>query len=124
MGVLTAAKARKMAAVPDAAEKLHLPSVDADVWVRPLTGLLITRIGYVASQNVDDQGAWVVFFPDILHDCIYEDKACKRRVYPTMADAEAACSSVSGMEAVIAMCVKAMELSNTGADAVDEIAGN
>jgi hypothetical protein len=124
MGVLTAAKARKLAAVPDAAEKLHLSELGDNVYVRPLTGLLVTRLGYATTQGDEDEGTWVAFFPEILHACVFEDKECERRVYPTMADAEAACDRVSNMTIVITMCSKAMELTNLTVAGLEEVEGN
>ena len=124
MGVLTAAKARKLAATPDAAEKLHLTDLGDDVYVRPLTGLLVTRLGYATTQGAEDEGSWVAFFPEIIHHCVFEDKECKRHVYPTMADAEAACDRISGMGSIITMCSKAMEMTNLTVAGLEEVEGN
>jgi len=124
MGVLTAEKARKLAAVPDTAEKLHLPDLGDDVFVRPLTGLLVTRLGLAATRGAEEQGTLVAFFPEIIRHCVFEDKDCQKHVYPTMADAEAACDKMAQMGSIIAMCSKAMEMTNLTVAGLEEVEGN
>ena len=121
--VLTAEKVRAMVKEPGKPEKFHVEQWNDDVYIKPLPGLIVTRLGFLATQDDgEDTGAWLEMVPDVLRECVVD--ADGNSLFPTAADVQAITQNSDHMLALMSIVGHAIEMTDVSPGGTYRVEGN
>lgn len=121
--VLTAEKVRAMVKEPGKPEKFHVEEWNDDVYIKPLPGLIVTRLGFMATQvDGEDTGLWLELVPDILRECVLD--ADGNSLFPTVADVQAITRENDHMVALMSIVGHAIEMTDLNPGGLERVEGN